>query len=134
MAVLVCYQHCFSLVVVGARKTLAPTVTERLALLELECGVMSSLVPCWCGGVVTLGNKTAEYSTCAAEYLKKHVTGEGNCWWCRLWRGPVLVRAVVLKSRPAQTSSLHILVDIRGGFSASLTRLLSQCLGVCINN
>ena len=97
------------LVIVGARQTLAPTVTKRLALLELECGVMSSPVPCWCDGVVSLANKMAEYPTCAAEYLKKHVTGEGKRWWCRMWCGPAVVLAAVLESRSAQTPSLHVL-------------------------
>lgn len=61
--------------------------------------------------VVSLANKTVESPTCAAESLKKHLTGEGKHWWCRLWRGPVAVPAAVLASRSAKTSSLHVLLD-----------------------
>jgi len=63
VAVLVYYQHCFLLVTVGARQTLAPAVTKWLALLELAHGVMSSLVPCRRDSVVSLANKMAEYPT-----------------------------------------------------------------------
>lgn len=50
VVVLVCHQRDFLLVIIGTGQTLHPLVTKHLDLLELACGMRSSLVSHgWCG-------------------------------------------------------------------------------------
>lgn len=44
VVVLVCHQRDFLLVIIGTGQTLHPLVTKHLDLLELACGMRSSLV------------------------------------------------------------------------------------------